>query len=468
MPIPTGTYVIGGLTPGATVNVDVRATGAGAAVGPETDLGNVTVAGASGGTVAPAAYMAEMEPWYHIVGQGDQTFDGAERFTTGDALVFSLPGTPPAGVSINSATGQVTVSTASALDWTTLTIRASNGLGSAEVTIRIRVVSPTATVTAGNAISSVAAGNRARVVVRAQTYTAILNLSSGWNDSEIMAWPGEDVVFDASAETGDRIITIGAASGLTLRGLRFVDNGHQCDFAFYGSTATDITVEQCWFTGFRRGAFSCGYQNRDAARPWTIAWNRIWNICWENRNPDGSGGALGAGGWGRGFFGDLADNSHIHHNWSWENWGEGLGILASAHVLVEDNFVWDNWSVDIYLDNVYGDSTNPVRVRRNYVGGTNPLFDRTGNQTGILLGNENYGAGSPYMAIPGTDWVLIEDNFVQQDRTPTNDFQQSGAPSGPGANSDGYDAATFAGAGNTTIVNWPAGLQDARNVSPWG
>jgi hypothetical protein len=292
-------------------------------------------------------------------------------------------------------------------------------------------------------------------------------MGTGWNNCEVMAWPGELVRVYAPSSSGDRIFHVGSASGITLRGLRFIDEHHNRNFALYGNAATNITIVQCWFTGFRRGGLSMGWQNRNFPRPWFVNWCRIWENTWENRRTDGSGGAMGSGGWGRGILGDLSDGSVIRRNWVWRNWGEGIGVLAAGNSIIEDNWCWDNWSTDIYMDNVFGTSGSRFHVRRNVVGGSAAAFRRA-SQVGILLGNESYGGSGPYVNIPGTDWVRIEDNQIRTGRTSTIYYRESGAPAGPGANTIGHNPATFDLARNTMFTDWNPPIQSARNVSPWG
>ncbi len=382
------------------------------------------------GTIQPSAYIAWMEPRYFINGTGVQTVDCSERFD-GDYLVYSIVGSAPSGVTINSSTGELSVPTGSDFDWTTITIRGSNSLGHAEVTLDLRVLTPTYVLTDGAPLSTVPSTSRARVVIRASTYapTSPINISgwSGTSDApnEIMAYPGETVTFSGANLGGSRVLTLGSASWLTLRGLHFVDNG-TTDFAFYGNTASNIHIAQCFFRDFKRGAFSGGWENREVPRPWTIEYCRSWNNTRENRNPDGTGGALGTTEWGCGLFGDLIDGTVIRRNWVWENWGCGILIIGLDNGLIEENYIWDNYSANIAVDN----GAN-VTVTKNYVFGTNPLFFRDGNPANsVLLYNFYYGEDSPYH-LAGEN-LVVNYNFIHQDLPPPYYWEEGGGPPGPG------------------------------------
>jgi hypothetical protein len=321
-----------------------------------------------GATEAPAAYLSYMPAVYYVTGMGTQTFATASMFD-GDELEFSVSGVGSTGITINSSTGVVSVPTTSAFDWTTITVTAENGLGSDSVTIPVCVYAVNKTVSSDAAFSgtSVSAGDV--VAVRKGTYTSAQSIS-GWsgsnssNKTKVIAYPGEQVTFDARSLTGADMLQLRTADNIEIRGFKFIDDGG-CRFGFYGDNAQNLVVEGNEFCYFLDGAFSMDYstgggQTRGAG--WTVRYNRIHHNTVENRNADWTAGAVGQSGWGRGIFGDFRGDSLIEKNLVHENWGEGIGILSTTGTTARENIVWDNYSIQIYLDNA-----DEVLVEENIV-----------------------------------------------------------------------------------------------------
>jgi hypothetical protein len=47
----------------------------------------------------------------------------------------------------------------------------------------------------------------------------------------------------------------------------------------------------------------------------------------------------------------MSDQALVRGNRVFMNYGEGIGVLSSRAVLIENNLSYDNYSVMIYLDN---------------------------------------------------------------------------------------------------------------------
>lgn len=339
-------------------------------------------------TEAPVAYLSWMQPAYFINGTGNQTVDASERFTGGGAVTtYSLQGTPPGAVTINSSSGLITVNTASDLAWTEVTVRGANAAGYDEVTLEVRVLTPTYTIDGGtySEWNDLPTLNDGDIIVRRATAspsTTQHNLTSDWsgsagNEIEYLAYPGETVVLDATNITStEGMINANTRQYLIIRGFHIKGGtspaaGSTCNFGVSAWTGRYITVEQCHIYHFNEGAVFCGgpFGTWGTTRPFTLRYNKMYRNALKNRKADGTGGAVGSGGWGRGVFGDWCDGSTFSRNVVFENWGEGLGGLGSNNCTYTENIVWDNYSANIYMDNIAN-----CTVEYNIVHGNNESY----------------------------------------------------------------------------------------------
>lgn len=389
----------------------------------------------------PTVYLPWMEPVYLRNGTGTWAVDCSERFEGGPVATYSIVGTAPSGVAINPVTGILSIPTTADFAWREVRIRGTNAAGQAEVTIELRVLTPTHTLSGGAAFSTISPSAGSKIWITGGTYTTIQNIS-GWggsssNPTEIFGDLSNRPVFNASALTGDRILTLGNANDLHLRGLDFVDDGG-CNQAFYTNTGVRNRFEQLSISGFRRFAFALGYTSK-AARNHVIRYCNIFGNTRENRNTNGTGGAMGGGGWGRGIAGDTSGAITIARNWVHENWGEGIGTLGVNGGTIAENLVWDNYSI-----NIYGDNTANVSVTDNIVWSNNSTFYRSGAPAkSILQANEDYGGSA------GVYELATTGNVVRGNRI----LSGNSAPGYDGSYGDGGGAGTSVYTPNTTIAS---------------
>lgn len=341
------------------------------------------------GTVTPWAPLGWLDPQYFVTGTGTQIVATAGAFV-GDALTYSLVGSPPAGVSINASTGQLAVSTTTPFEWTTITVRAANSLGYADATIDLWVFTPTKSVAAGAPWSSITPSPGDIIVVRGGTYTSVQNIST-WDGAStsartrVVAYPGETITFDCSAMNGNYyILETNNANNVELRGFRFVDDGG-CYFALWNNISSGMKLAQCDFGGFYQTSICLGQGTRANAGPWALEYNRFHDCTKQNVN-----GQMGAGGWSRGMAMDYCDGSTLQRNRIYRNWGEGLGIIAGVGYTIDGNISYDNWSVNMYLD---GCQTS--EVHNNIVWSNDATYYRAGSPAAsIRAANEDYN-GTP-------------------------------------------------------------------------
>lgn len=88
-------------------------------------------------TAAPVAWLPWMDPQYYVKGSGTKTIDTAPKFDNAAGCTFSLQGSPPAAATINSSTGVISINTAADLPWSTLTVRATNSYGHADLEVGV-------------------------------------------------------------------------------------------------------------------------------------------------------------------------------------------------------------------------------------------------------------------------------------------------------------------------------------------
>lgn len=329
-------------------------------------------AGLAPNTAPPVSLLSWMDPVYYITGSGTTTVSTAPNYVYGSGITYSLV-SPPSWATINATTGVVSIDTTTGFDWTTLTIRATNIAGSADITLDVWVFTPNKTVAAGAAFSTVTPAAGDIVVVRGGTYTTKQDIST-WdgtstsNRTRVVAYPGETVTFNCSGLNGNKyIVEMNNANYVELRGFSFVDDGG-CYFAIWNNISTGNKIAQCEFSNFYMTALSVGQGTKANAGPWVIEYCRIHDCVQQNAND-----AMGSSGWARGLVMDYCTGSVIRRNRVYQNWGEGIGLVANEGCTVTDNLIWDNWSVNLYLDGC----TN-VEVHGNIVWSNNTTYYRSG------------------------------------------------------------------------------------------
>lgn len=326
---------------------------------------------------APTARLEWMDPRYFVVGMGTQTISTASYFA-GTVDSYSLVGAPT-GVSIDPTSGVISATAATAFEWTTVGVRATNSGGFAEATIDLWCFTPNKTVAAGAAWSTVTPAPGDIVVVRGGTYTARQNIST-WDGTasqrtRIVAYPGETVTF--SNIEGYSIETNGA-NYVELRGFTFSDNGTH-NFGLWNNQVTGFKLAQCMFTGYLKAGICIGQGTEANAAPWIIEYCRFTNNVQENKNFN----ALAAA---RGCVIDYCDGSLVRRNRFYRNYGEGLGFVGSSNCTVEQNISYDNCSVNIYLDNCQN-----FEIHSNIVWSNDPAYYTQGRvAASIRAANEDY------------------------------------------------------------------------------
>ncbi len=321
----------------------------------------------------PVAWLPWMDPVYYLTGTGTKNVATAGMFDNAVGATFSLQGTPPAGVSINTATGVVSISTTTGIPWTTLTIRAANAAGYADVTLNIWVFTPDKTIAANAAWSTVTPSAGDIVVVRGGTYTDTQDVT-GWSGTEgtptrVVAYPGETVHFQNIEYES---IDPDSGHDIELRGFTFTTSRSSDNFALWSANSARITVAQCDFSGFNMGAITIGQGVRATAGPWTIEYCRVHDCVQQNAHE-----AMLGGGWARAVHIDYSDGTVVRRNRVYENWGEGIGTVGNRSCTITENIVWDNYSVNVYLD-----SQQNADVHENILWATNPTFARS--DTGLV------------------------------------------------------------------------------------
>ena len=388
----------------------------------------------------PETILPWLEAKYFVSGTGTQTVATAQAFLD-PVESFSIAGSAPAGVTINSATGVVSVTTGSAYAWATVTVRgtAADG-GYSDVTLELRVITPTHTINLGTGQSywSVSPTAGSIVVVRAGTSSEVWYLGD-WDGVEVFAYPGETAVINASALTADNALDIGNANGLAIYGLEVI-GGAGADFGIGGWGATNIRIQSCDIHGFQRGSIYTGHNTHATSRPHTIRYCDIHDNVREN-----AARAM-TSGWGSGIVLDLADGSLVERNRVYENFGEGIRALACDGVTIRENDVHDNFSANVYLDNVQGAAVSGNRIWSN-----NAAFYRDFDGAGaggflpaksVLAANEEY--PSQLWLEQTSSGLVVTGNFILSSNALPYYDGSYGAGGGAGSGSVFTPNATFA------------------------
>ena len=361
-------------------------------------------------SVPPTVKLGWMDPRYFVTGTGVQTVSGVSNYFNGQVDSYSLSGAPT-GVTINSSTGVISVSTVTAFDWTTVTIRATNSAGYAETAIDLWVFTPTHTINSGVAWSSISPTAGSIVVVRGGTYTSMQNVatwggSSVSNRTRVVAYPGETVTFNCASLT-DYAIETNGANYVELRGFTFTANGG-CNFAIWNNSSTGIRVAQCDISGFKMQSIFTGQGSKANAGPWAIEYCRIHDNVRQNNSPVGK---MGSGGWASGLGIQYSDGTVVRRNRIYYNAGEGLGFLSSSNFTATENIIHDNFSVNLYMDNSqYGE------VHGNIVWSNDSSMYRSGQPAAsIRASNEDYN-GTPGVHTGGreqaTTGINATNNYI--------------------------------------------------------
>lgn len=98
-----------------------------------------------------------------------------------------------------------------------------------------------------------------------------------------------------------------------------------------------------------------------------------------------------SGGWEAGVrVSPGSDFVTVKNSRSWNNCGEGIGLLDAENATIINNDVRNNWSVNIYID-----QSNYATVTDNLSICDNPNYYRSGVQSrGVTFGAEGYGSGN--------------------------------------------------------------------------
>lgn len=96
-----------------------------------------------------------------------------------------------------------------------------------------------------------------------------------------------------------------------------------------------------------------------------------------------------SGGWGAGIRIGVGNGIRVENSRSYNNCGEGIGLLAASNVFLEGNIIENNWSINIYID-----QSNGVSAIDNLSICNDKNYYRYGMQSrGISFGAEGYGVG---------------------------------------------------------------------------
>lgn len=330
------------------------------------------------------------------------TYAFASMFV-GAGLSYSITPGVPTGLSFNNSTGDLTGTPTTDTAQTVYTVTATNGDGSAQCTVRLRVITPDFYIApAGSGGSDANPGTRAspwltfthadtvvtagqKVMVRGGTYAPTAKIeffTSGTSGNliEYIGHPDETAIVTGTG-MGAGIDTMGmSANFIAIRHLRF-EAAKQFGIGFWD--VHHITVTDCICEGSVKGFVWTGGSTRTASHTHTIVDNVVYNCVLENVNE-----ALLGGGWAVAIAIVASDNSVVSRNRVFENWGEGIGLLSCIGVTVTDNIVYDNYSIDIY-----GDNTQGCTITSNIVfNSEDPKFFRTDTSQyakGIVLADED-------------------------------------------------------------------------------
>jgi hypothetical protein len=215
-------------------------------------------------------------------------------------------------------------------------------------------------------------------------------------------------------------------NNVTVRGLRVVNSYYMNGIR---GNASNVSILSCTVAAMQYGGIGFLSSTYDSNN------NFISNIvidgctvvsCWQANNPGASGNYIyepwyrqNNGGWGSALGIANANSVTVNNCRVYENYGEGINILrcSGANIKVtNNNYVSDNFSVNIYIDNVRGQSASArALVDRNTVDnnasntGYWANLHRNGvGGVGIAIATEPYGS----LTIP-TAYISLTNNTVR-------------------------------------------------------
>lgn len=223
------------------------------------------------------------------------------------------------------------------------------------------------------------------VILRGGTYTSkFMFTKAGTAAKPIQIQPaaGEAVIFDgASTAAGTDLVEIDV-SYITFRGFE-VRNSKRIGIASWEAKGLKIlnnVVHGCTKQGIWVGGGTAGVSVNNLIDGCTV-----YDCVRENRNADGTSGALGGGGWGQGITMANSDGTIIQNCTVYEVYGEGIGIQQTIGGKILNSYVTDAFSVMIYLDNAQS-----AIVQGNQTNSTKTQFYRSGQGRahGCMISNE--------------------------------------------------------------------------------
>ena len=387
--------------------------------------------------VVPTLYWAD--PRYFATGTGTQTV--SNPFSAYGSFQNHCVVSAPAAVTINPATGALSVNTASAFAWTVVWLRAYPAQGMpTDIWIDLRVVTGTKTIDLGvsQAYYSVTPVAGDVVWVRAGTSSEVWHLNGGgWNAGtsgapiEVLAYPGETVTINVSALTTNAAIYAGETQYLIIRGLIIVGGANVANGISLWKSH-HVTVAQCSISGFQRFGIIASSDERSACHHNVAEYNRITNCVLENS------ARSWATGWATALRFDVCDGAVARRNRVYLNYGEGIGFLACTGATATENVCYDNFSVNLYLDGVQN-----TEVHGNILWSNNSAFYKSGNPANsILAANEDYGS-STYLMQNTFGLVATGNFYLSTNVAPFYDASFSVPGTGPGAGTTFTPNATF-------------------------
>ncbi|MDB6151480.1 MAG: hypothetical protein JWQ44_2928 [Chthoniobacter sp.] len=350
---------------------------------------------------SPPVHVAPLAPRFMEQGSGTVTFATAACFT--GATSYSLV-SPPAGVTINSTTGVVSVNVLAVID-ATFTVRATNSGGDTDVPQFVMVlktpdlwVDPVAgndTTGTGtfaapfqtlNKARDTLSGSGKRIAIRAGTI-AVTATQNPWCSgiagahNVISAYNNEAVIFDGAGLTSGNVFYMYGYT--TLANVAVRNNPITAGIGTWNTG--NIRVVGCDVSGHKKGGIYFGGDTTITANH-VIEWNKIHGNVTEN-----SARAMSSG-WAVACALSRQNDSVVQYNWVYQNYGEGIGFLSMLRSDARSNWVYDCFSVGMYLDNVAGQSGNTVDITGNRV------FD-TGNTA--FYRNRSYPSAGTFLPMDG-------------------------------------------------------------------
>lgn len=292
-----------------------------------------------------------MWPKYFVNNTGTQTVAAAKHFGSGIACYTIEP--THASVSINSLTGVISVVTTTDFAWKEFTVYAARTDGVVmKAVIELRVLTGTKTIDLGASQSywsvTPVAGDIVLVRAGSSAEQWFLN-GGGWDVGtasqpiECVAYPGEKCVINASGLSVSSAIYAGDNTDLIIRGLELI-GGPTANYGVETWKSSRITIEQCILHGGQRFGIVGDADGAGVCSDNIYRYNVLYNNVRENSArsmSSGFGSALRA---------NLTTRAIVSRNVSFNNYGEGVALLACNDSDTSDNIIYDNYSVNHYID----------------------------------------------------------------------------------------------------------------------